>query len=29
MRPVSTHVDLNVEKNDKDPKFKIDGHVRI
>ena len=29
MKLVSIHVDLNVEKNDKDPKFKIDDHVRI
>ena len=29
MKPVRTHVDLNIEKNDKDPKFKIDDHVRI
>ena len=25
----STYINFNVEKNDKDPKLKINGHVRI
>ena len=25
----STYIDFDVEHNDKDPKFKVDDHVRI
>ena len=33
MKPIdvkdNTYIDLGKEKNDKDPKFQVDGHVRI
>ena len=33
MRPVdvkdNTYIDLKIKVNDKDPKFKVDDHVRI
>ena len=33
MKPVdvkpNTYIDFNVEKNDRDPKFRVGGHVRI
>ena len=25
----NTHIDFNIEKNDEDPKFEVDDHVRI